>query len=92
MKARATVTFKGKVQGVFFRVNALKFALAVPNITGWVKNMPDRSVAAVFEGEREAITKVISDCVTKQPYARVDEHTIEWGGYTGEYYDFQIID
>ena len=57
-KARAEVRFQGKVQGVFFRINTRKFAIG-NGVAGEVKNCPDGSVKAVFEGERKNIEMTI---------------------------------
>lgn len=41
--------FKGHVQGVGFRYTVRQIASALP-ITGFVRNLPDRTVEAVFQG------------------------------------------
>lgn len=57
---------------------------------GWVRNLRDGSVEAVFEGEEEIIKKVIKWCKTSQPHARVDDIEIKWGEPTDEFTDFEI--
>jgi acylphosphatase len=47
--ARARVVATGVVQGVFFRGTCRREALN-RGVTGWVRNNPDGSVEAVFEG------------------------------------------
>lgn len=89
MKARATVNFKGKVQGVFFRANTRDAAERF-GVFGWVKNMRDGSVAAVFEGEKEDIKKLIQWCKTGQPYAHVESADVEWVEFKGEFRRFEI--
>jgi acylphosphatase len=89
MKARAKVNFKGKVQGVFFRANTRDAAVQF-DVSGWVKNLWDGSVEAVFEGEREDIMKLISWCKTKQPYAHVNKVDLNWEEYKGEFQDFEV--
>ena len=83
------VIIYGKVQGVGFRNfvyrNALKY-----NIKGYVKNNPDGTVEAVFEGENENIEKMIELCKRGPERARVDKIdiiNIEDKGYK----DFRII-
>lgn len=56
---RRRVVVQGHVQGVFFREATRRRALAA-NVTGWVRNMPDGSVEAVFEGEREAVDRLVA--------------------------------
>ena len=48
---RIHVWFYGKVQGVFFRANVRERALQL-GVNGWIKNLNDGSVEAVFEGEK----------------------------------------
>lgn len=89
MKARAAVNFKGKVQGVFFRANTRDAAERF-SVKGWVKNMWDGSVEAVFEGEKEDVEKVISWCKSEQPYAQVNKIDVKWEEYKGEFQGFEI--
>jgi acylphosphatase len=89
MKARAVVVFKGTVQGVFFRANTLDFARE-SGLTGWVRNERDRSVKAVFEGERAHIERVISECINEQPMAKVDDCDVKWEPWSGEFKEFRI--
>jgi acylphosphatase len=57
---------------------------------GWVRNLRDGSVEAVFEGEEESIKKAIKWCKTSQPFARVDNIEVKWSESTGEFTDFEI--
>ena len=50
---------QGRVQGVFFRETTRRRARAA-GVAGWVRNLPDGSVEAVFEGEREAVDRLVS--------------------------------
>ncbi len=83
MLARAHVYFEGRVQGVFFRANTEKKAREL-GIHGWVRNLPDGRVEAVFEGERSAVEKLIEWCRTSQPYARVTDAETTWEDEKGE--------
>lgn len=82
-EARAHVRFFGRVQGVFFRDNTRNKALAL-KVQGWVCNLPDGSVEAVFEGSRKDVKALIQWCVTSQPYARVERHEVTWEAPRGE--------
>jgi acylphosphatase len=74
---QAHVFISGFVQGVgyraFVRGQALKLGL-----TGWVKNLPDNRVEAVFAGSRENIEKIISIC-RKGPFlSEVKDVDVIW--------------
>ena len=55
---RRRVAVRGHVQGVFFRETTRRLALA-EGLAGWVRNRPDGTVEAVFEGEREAVERLV---------------------------------
>lgn len=86
---RARVVFQGLVQGVFFRANTQERARSL-GLTGWVRNLPDGSVEAVFEGEESAVKGAIDWCATKQPHARVERKVVETSEATGEFDGFSI--
>ncbi len=81
--------FTGKVQGVFFRDFTQRSAKAL-GVTGWVMNMPDGSVQAVFQGRRERIEELIHRLRTQHPSARVDNVEVNWSEEGEEFSDFQI--
>lgn len=64
--------FKGKVQGVFFRAFTVDFAKEL-NIKGWVRNLPDGNVEALFQGKEENIKELIRKLKEEHPYAKVLE-------------------
>jgi acylphosphatase len=51
----------GRVQGVFFRDTARRSAESA-GVAGWVRNSPDGSVEAVFEGESGAVDRMVELC------------------------------
>ena len=73
---RRRVVVQGHVQGVFFRETTRRRALAA-GISGFVRNCPDGSVEAVFEGEREAVERLVEFCREGPRGARVDWIDIE---------------
>jgi len=81
----------GRVQGVFFRANACKKACSL-GLTGWVRNLSDGRVEAVFEGEDAAAAAMRDWCRTGTPPARVDCLKAEAEDPTGEFADFTIVD
>jgi acylphosphatase len=56
---RRRVIVHGLVQGVFFRDTVRRQALS-RGVAGWVRNNPDGTVEAVFEGEREAVERLVA--------------------------------
>jgi acylphosphatase len=56
---RRRVVVRGLVQGVFFRDTCRREARA-HGVNGWVRNLPDRSVEAVFEGPSDAVESMIA--------------------------------
>ena len=51
----------GRVQGVFFRDTARRRAESA-GVAGWVRNTPDGTVEAVFEGDPEAVEEMVEFC------------------------------
>ena len=56
---RRRVVVTGHVQGVFFRNSAQREAQAA-GVTGWVRNLPDGRVEAVFEGDPAAVERLVA--------------------------------
>jgi acylphosphatase len=79
----------GRVQGVFFRSETQDEALR-HNITGWVRNLPDGRVEAIFEGEKDRVDSLIEFFRSGPPGARVTRANVAWEGYTGEFKTFSI--
>ena len=86
---RVHVWITGKVQGVFFRAETQRTAQSL-NLAGWVRNLPDRRVEAVFEGENAAIDKMTAWCKTGPPTAHVEDVAAVDEPYTGEFRNFNI--
>jgi len=55
---RRRVVVHGRVQGVFFRDTTRRMARS-RGVAGWVRNNPDGTVEAVFEGEPEAVESMV---------------------------------
>ena len=60
-RVRACCVFHGRVQGVFFRAHTEAYAVSA-HLTGWVRNLPDGTVEALFEGRKEDILAVSHRC------------------------------
>ncbi len=89
MKKRFHVHVSGRVQGVFFRANTWKAARSL-GLTGWVRNLPDGRVEAVFEGEEAAAQKMLAWFRTGTPPARVERLETLEEPVDGEFTDFRI--
>jgi acylphosphatase len=55
---RKRVIVHGRVQGVFFRDTTRRMAES-RGVSGWVRNNPDGSVEAAFEGETDAVEEMV---------------------------------
>ena len=89
MKARAHLFVSGRVQGVSYRWFVLDIANTL-NLAGWVKNLPDTRVEAVFEGIREEIEKAILQCRQGPPASRVADIDMTWENGIEGLVDFEI--
>ena len=89
MTVRAHVYVAGRVQGVFFRWYTRDEAEKL-GVKGWVRNLPDGRVEAVFEGEREAVERMIEFCRHGPPAAEVENVEVRWETPTGEHKGFKI--
>jgi acylphosphatase len=58
---RRRVVVHGRVQGVFFRDTARRMARS-RGLGGWVRNTPEGTVEAVFEGEADAVESLVRWC------------------------------
>ena len=86
---RAAVRIRGRVQGVSFRYFTHRTAEA-HHVTGWVRNLPDGDVEALFEGRESDVRAVIDWCRRGPDGARVDEISINWEDSRGEFEDFSV--
>ena len=88
-KSRASLIIKGIVQGVNFRYYTQRQAQKY-NLTGWVMNRPDGSIAAVFEGEEADVEAIVEWCRNGPPSARVTELIAQPEEYKGEFSSFSV--
>jgi acylphosphatase len=89
MRARAVVVFRGRVQGVNFRAYCAWKAEEL-GLDGYVRNLPDGSVEAVFEGDKAVIEACIEWNQGAQPSARVDAVDVSWTETKGEFKGFHV--
>jgi acylphosphatase len=55
-----------------------------------VKNCPDGSVEAAFEGEKASVNQAIEWCRQGPSASRVTEVTVNWQAFTGEDVGFEV--
>jgi acylphosphatase len=76
-RTRAHVFVSGTVQGVYYRATTRDTARE-RGVDGWVKNLDDGRVEAVFEGDEDAVEGMVEWCHTGSPQARVDDVAVEY--------------
>ncbi|MEK7829254.1 MAG: acylphosphatase [Deltaproteobacteria bacterium] len=89
-KVRAHLIIEGIVQGVLFRAHTKEQADR-NSIHGWVRNRPDSTVEALFEGDEELVKKLIAWCHHGPPEAVVENVKTDWEAYKGEFKNFIVI-
>lgn len=71
-RERAHVYISGRVQGVFFRDSTRQKANEL-DLNGWVKNMSDGRVEALFEGPSDAVQEMLDWCKEGPAQADVED-------------------
>lgn len=69
---RAHVFVSGRVQGVWFRQSTAARAAEI-GVAGWVRNLEDGRVEAVFEGPPVAVNEAVAYARSGPEHARVDD-------------------
>ncbi|MCS6881035.1 MAG: acylphosphatase [Oscillochloridaceae bacterium] len=88
-QVRARVVISGRVQGVGFRAYTRTRARSL-GVKGWVRNLPDGRVEAVFEGTRAAVQQMVSWCYSGPGSAVVEKVNVTWEPATGKEGEFHI--
>jgi acylphosphatase len=86
---RARAYIEGRVQGVAFRWETQRVS-EKHRVLGWVRNLPDGRVEAVFEGPRPQVEAVLDWCRQGPAIARVDALDMRWEDFKGEFDGFSI--
>ncbi|MFF7215801.1 acylphosphatase [Streptomyces sp. NPDC008238] len=68
---RRRVVVSGDVQGVYFR-DTCRMTAAGTGVAGWVRNRPDGTVEAVFEGPSGAVDEMVAWSHEGSPLSVVD--------------------
>jgi acylphosphatase len=77
MASRLHVFIAGRVQGVGFRYDTYDEA-ARRGLTGWVRNLPDGRVEAMFEGPEDALRGILGWCHIGPRAAKVTRVDVQW--------------
>ena len=73
---RYHVLVSGRVQGVFFRDTCRRLA-EEHGVAGWVRNLPDGRVEAVFEGPDEEVLRLVEWAHSGPRLAEVDDVAVQ---------------
>jgi acylphosphatase len=90
VKARVHVFVSGRVQGVFFRQKTKEQAESL-GVDGWVRNLADGRVEAIFEGEENGVKTLVEYCHHGPSAAKVTNVEVIWEPYRKEFNDFEAF-
>ena len=76
-RTRAHVFISGRVQGVYYRATTREQA-GERGVDGWVRNLDDGRVEAVFEGPEAAVEAMVEWCHEGSSRARVEDVEVEY--------------
>jgi acylphosphatase len=88
-RVRIRVFVSGLVQGVFFRSGARRVALQ-KGVRGWVRNLRDGRVEAVFEGEEVDVKAIVEWCKKGPPGAVVERVEVIHEPVNEQLFSFEV--
>lgn len=86
---RAHVFVSGRVQGVFYR-NTARSEAKSRGLIGFVRNLPDGRVEAVFEGDDTMVKNMVEWCRQGPENAFVEDLDVSWGKPSGMFKTFDL--
>ena len=86
---RIHLLVSGKVQGVFFR-QALKVVAKKNNVLGWVRNLTDKRVEAILEGDNNSVNSIIEWARVGPANSRVDGVEVSNEEFKNEFSTFEV--
>ena len=86
---RKHIFITGRVQGVGFRHFTKKNAGRL-GVRGWVKNLPDGRVEAIFEGDEKGVSQLIDRCEEGPRSAYVEKLEVEDEKEEGAFNGFEV--
>ena len=87
---RVHIFISGKVQGVFFR-QALKVIAKKNNVSGWVRNLIDKRVEAMLEGDSKSVNLVVEWAKIGSANSHVDDIQISNEEFRNEFSTFEVL-
>ena len=87
--AAAHLFIEGRVQGVFYRAFTRNLASKL-GLNGWVRNLYDGRVEALFEGSRELIEQAVQECWKGPAGSSVRNIVVQWEESSTEHIGFEI--
>ena len=87
---RVHILISGKVQGVFFR-QALKVIAKKNNVMGWVRNLIDKRVEAILEGDSKSVNLVVEWAKIGPANSHVDDIQISNEEFRNEFSTFEVL-
>ena len=88
-RERAHVHISGQVQGVFFRDSTRDKAEQL-GLAGWVRNLPDGRVEALFEGPSKMVQEMVRWCKEGPSHAEVENVDSEFETPRGDLEGFEV--
>ena len=82
-RVRAHVFVSGRVQGVYYRASTRE-AAGEHDVDGWVRNLDDGRVEAVFEGRETDVEALVEWCHTGSSAAVVEDVDVRYEPPEGE--------
>lgn len=83
MTKAVCVLIEGRVQGVWYR-GWTQAEASARGLDGWVRNLSDGRVQAVFSGPEALVDEMVEACKSGPPAARVTAVTVEpWTEHPG---------
>lgn len=86
---QAHAFIQGRVQGVSFRYYTRQEAVRL-NLVGWVRNLRDGRVEAVFQGHKSAVDQILSWCKQGPRGAHVENVEHNWENPESGLSEFEI--
>lgn len=87
--AQAHLFIEGRVQGVFYRAFTRDLASSL-GLSGWVRNLHDGRVEALFEGKRELIEQAIQGCWKGPAGSSVRNIAVQWEAASEGHKGFEV--